>query len=150
MTGLKTKTEILFKEDNMSLTKIKGSITAVGNRVLVTHMDFGEQKTAGGLIITSDDGKTRGIYPRWGKVYGKGSKNKDPYEVGDWVLIEHGRWTRSFTVETPEGKKEFRMVESESVLGYADEKPNDLYIGAEYTDGEHATVDPSAFVNPSF
>jgi co-chaperonin GroES (HSP10) len=152
MTGLKTKTEILFKEDNMSLTKIKGSITAVGNRVLVTHMDFGEQKTAGGLIITSDDGKTRGIYPRWGKVYGKGSKNKDPYEVGDWVLIEHGRWTRSVDLEDDHGEKlEVRMIETESILAWSDEPPETgLRVGAEYNDGEHATVDPSAFVNPSF
>ena len=43
--------------------KMQGSLTAIGNRVLVSHMDFGEQKTAGGLIISSDDGKTRGIYP---------------------------------------------------------------------------------------
>ena len=37
------KTEILFKEVNMNLTKIEGSITAIGDRVLVTDMDFGEE-----------------------------------------------------------------------------------------------------------
>ena len=151
MTGLKTKTEILFKEDNMSLKKIQGNLKAIGNRVLVTHMDFGEQKTAGGLIISSDDGKTRGIYPRWGKVYDKGPKNNDPYEIGDWVLIEHGRWTRSVTLEDTENELEVRMIETESILAWSDEPPETgLRIGAEYNDGEHATVDPSAFVNPSF
>jgi co-chaperonin GroES (HSP10) len=130
--------------------KIKGNPRAVGNRVLVTDMYFGEQKTASGLIIKNDDGTTRGIYPRWAKVYSKGPENKDDYKIGHWILIEHGRWTRSFTVETDDGEKVIRMVESESVLGYAEEKPSDVYIGAEYTDGEHATVDPSAFVNPSF
>ena len=131
-------------------SKAKGIPVAVGNRVLVTDMYFGEQKTASGLIIKDDDGTTRGIYPRWAKVYSKGPRNSDVYEVGHWILIEHGRWTRSFTVETPDGDVVIRMVESESVLGYSTEKPNDVYIGAEYTDGEHATVDPSAFVNPSY
>jgi len=135
----------------MSLKKIQGDLKAIGNRVLVTHMDFGEQKTAGGLIISSDDGKTRGIYPRWGKVYDKGPKNNDPYEIGDWVLIEHGRWTRSVTLEDTENELEVRMIETESILAWSNEPPETgLRIGAEYNDGEHATVDPSAFVNPSY
>ena len=39
------------------------------------------------------------------------------------------------------------MVESESVLAYADEKPSGLQIGAEYSDGAHATIDPGSFIN---
>ena len=54
------------------LKTYKGKPRAVGNRVLVSDMYFGEQKTAGGLIINSDDGKVHGIYPRWGKVFSKG------------------------------------------------------------------------------
>ena len=38
------------------------------------------------------------------------------------------------------------MVEAESILAYADEKPDSVQIGAEYTDGSHATIDPSAFM----
>jgi len=130
------------------LNKIKGKLTAIGNRVLVTDMDFGEQKTASGLIISSDDGKTRGIYPRWGKVYAKGPDNDDPYNVGDWILVEHGRWTRSVLLEDNDVDLEIRMVEAESVLAWSDIPPNTgLRIGAEYSDGEHATIDPSAFVN---
>tara|TARA_B100001287_G_scaffold276861_1_gene290254 strand:- start:189 stop:596 length:408 start_codon:yes stop_codon:yes gene_type:complete len=128
--------------------KFKGSLTAIGNRVLVTHMDFGEQRTAGGLIISSDDGQTRGIYPRWGKVYDKGPKNDDPYEIGHWVLIEHGRWTRSVLLEQEEEDLEVRMVEAESILAWSNEQPETgLRIGAEFSDGEHATIDPSKFVN---
>ena len=128
--------------------KFKGSLTAIGNRVLVTHMDFGEQRTAGGLIISSDDGQTRGIYPRWGKVYDKGPKNNDPYEIGHWVLIEHGRWTRSVLLEQEEEDLEVRMVEAESILAWSNEQPETgLRIGVEYSDGEHATIDPSKFVN---
>jgi len=124
----------------IQLNVAEGKVRAVGNRVLVTDMYFGEQKTATGLIISSDDGKTRGIYPRWAKVYCKGPRNTDPYEVGQWILVEHGRWTRGFKVNDGESEKELRMVEAESILAYADEPPNDLYIGSEFSNGDSATV----------
>ena len=128
-----------------NINTIKGKPRAIGNRVLVTDMHFGEQKTASGLIVSSDNGKERGIYPRWAKVYSKGPDNKDPYNVGQWILIEHGRWTRGMNIDTGEGETEIRMVETESILAYADEKPNDFRIGAEHSDGP-VDIDPSAFV----
>jgi len=131
------------------LQKFKGNLKAIGERVLVTDMYFGEQKTASGLIINNDDGTTRGIYPRWGKVYDKGPRNKDDYNVGDWILIEHGRWTRAMALETDEGELEVRMVDAECVLAFSNEKPNGVQIGAEYSDGQTATVDPTSFVNPN-
>ena len=124
---------------------IKGNLRAVGNRVLITDMHFGEQTTKSGLIIKDDDGTTRGVYPRWGKVYAKGPRNNDPYDIGQWILVEHGRWTRGMKIETDTGEVEVRMVEAESILAYSDEKPNEVNIGAEYSDNQHATIDPSAF-----
>src|SRR6056300_1189778 len=120
-----------------NINSIKGNLRAVGNRVLVTDMYFGEQKTASGLIIGNDDGKTRGIYPRWAKVYAKGPRNTDPYEIGQWILIEHGRWTRAMKMNDGSEDFDVRMIETESILAYSDEKPNDLSIGAEYSDGDH-------------
>ena len=131
---------------SIQLNVTKGKPRAVSNRVLVTDMYFGEQKTASGLIIKDDDGTTRGIYPRWAKVYGKGPKNTDPYEIGQWILVEHGRWTRGFKVDDGESEKELRMVEAESVIAYADEKPNDLYIGEEYSNGSSTTINPQDFI----
>ena len=132
----------------MTLPKIKGQLRAIKNRVLVCDMHFGEQKTASGLIIKDDNGSTRGIYPRWGKVYGKGPENNDDYNVGDWILVEHGRWTRGVELDDGTGEKTVRMVEAESILAYSEEKPSDVQIGGEYADGEHATVDPQSFINP--
>ena len=131
----------------LNLNAIEGSLRAIGNRVLVTDMHFGEQTTKGGLIIKDDNGSTRGIYPRWGKIYAKGPNNVDVYNVGDWILIEHGRWTRSILLNEEGQEKEVRMVETESILAYSDTKPSGLQIGNEYADGEHATVDPSSFIN---
>lgn len=130
-----------------NLNTIKGKLKPIRNRVLVTDMYFGEQTTKGGIIIGSDDGKTRGIYPRWGKVHAKGPENKDDYNIGDWILVEHGRWTRGMKVDEGSGEVEIRMVEAESVLAYSNEKPNDVFIGAEYSDGP-ATIDPGSFIRP--
>jgi co-chaperonin GroES (HSP10) len=110
-------------------------------------MYFGEQTTQGGIVIASDDGKTRGIYPRWAKVFHKGPDNNDDYNVGDWVLIEHGRWTRGMTFNVNGEEIELRMAEAESILAVADERPEELHLGAEYTDNQHATVDPSVFLD---
>ena len=110
--------------------KVKGKLRPISNRVIVSNMHFGEQKTASGLILTNDDGDSRGIYPRWGQVHAKGPANNDSYEVGDWVLVEHGRWTRG--VEMDEGTGEeitVRMVEAESILAFSDEKPADALFG---------------------
>jgi hypothetical protein len=130
-----------------NINAIKGTPRAKGRDVLVTDMHFGEQKTAGGLIIKDDNGSTRGIYPRWARVFSKGPDNTDDFEVGDWILVMHGRWTRSINIETDTGKIEIRKVELESILAMSKEKPDGLQIGSEYADGEHATIDPNSFIN---
>ena len=93
-------------------------------------MHFGDTTTNGGIIVLSDDGKDRGIKPRWGKVYSKGPDNKDEYNVGDWILVEHGRWTRGFDVENDQGDVQtLRTVEAESVLLWSNEQPKDVLFG---------------------
>lgn len=109
----------------MTTSKTVNRISAVKNRVIVSDMHFGEQKTAGGLILTDDNGTNRGIYPRWARVYAKGPENHEDYGVGDWVLVEHGRWTRGVDIQDTTGEKNIRMVEAESILGWSHEKPSD-------------------------
>jgi hypothetical protein len=50
-------------------------------------------------------------------------------------------------LEAEEGEIEVRMVDADCVLAFSDEKPESVSIGAEYSDGQHATIDPSSFVN---
>lgn len=107
---------------------IKGNITPIHDRVLVSDMEFGESKTKGGLIIGSDDGHTRGIKPRWCKVVSKGHKNKDTYKEGDWILVEHGRWSRGFSFADENGKETvLRIVEAKAVMMTGNYKPKDWY-----------------------
>ena len=111
---------------SINLKTIKGDLKPIGNRVLVSDMHFGEQKTKAGLIVLDDDGTGRGIYPRWGKVYAKGPKNDDDYQVGEWILVEHGRWTRGCKIDNGEKELVIRMIEAESILAYSQEKPADV------------------------
>jgi co-chaperonin GroES (HSP10) len=127
-----------------SAKKVKG-IKALSKDVLVINMDMGEQKTAGGLIIQSDDGKAHGVKPRWAKVYKVGSEI-DFIKEGQWILIEHGRWTRKIKIDDGDGEKEFQKVETKSIIAVANEKPNDFYIGQEFSNGSSLTVNPEDFM----
>jgi co-chaperonin GroES (HSP10) len=126
-------------------TRVKGSVRPIRNRVIVNNMEFGEQTTSGGIIIASDDGKDQGIKPRWGCVVSKGNENTDPYEIGDWILVEHGRWTRGFEVEMDDGTVDtMRTVESESVIGWQSEVPANTLFG-DKSGTEKSTVRPEDF-----
>ena len=121
-----------------SLKVYEGTLTPIKDRVLVTDMEFGEQKTAGGIILPSDDGQTRGIHPRWGRVISKGHKNEDDYAVGDWVLVEHGRWTRGIKIQNSDDEViVVHMVEAESILGTSKEKPKDVLSRRTDTENVH-------------
>ena len=130
--------------DYSNLHVIEGQINPIQDNVLVSDMYFGEQTTEGGLIISDDDGKTRGIYPRWGKVYKKGPNNKDPFEVGQWILVEHGRWSRGFRINDGNGEKTLRLIDRKSVLLYSDKKPTGAQLGKEFSDGP-VSISPDTF-----
>jgi co-chaperonin GroES (HSP10) len=120
-------------------------IRALNDDVIVSDMDFGEQVTASGIVIKSDDGKVHGIKPRWAQVYKVGPKQTD-VKVGQWILIEHGRWTRKIKIDDGDGVKEIQKVEVASILGVTDDKPNDVYLGQEYGHGDTATIRPEDFI----
>jgi co-chaperonin GroES (HSP10) len=107
--------------------KVTGTIKPLGAKIFVSDMEFGEQKTASGLFIPSANGKAEGISPRWGKVWAIGPDQQD-VKIGEWILIEHGRWTRTVEVEQEDGSiLEVRMVDSKDVMMSTDDKPNEIY-----------------------
>jgi co-chaperonin GroES (HSP10) len=105
--------------------KLTGKVTPLHAKVFVSDMEFGIQQTASGIFLHSDDGKSTGIHPRWGRVWAIGPEQVD-VKIGEWILVEHGRWTRTFEYENDDGSvTELRMVDNEAILMSADELPED-------------------------
>lgn len=107
------------------MNTIKGKITPIRNNILVHNMNFGETITKSGIIIQSDDGKVEGIHPRWAQVWATGPEQTD-VKVGDWILIEHGRWTRKFNVDENNEEKAIHNIDVDAILLVSDQKPNDI------------------------
>jgi hypothetical protein len=128
----------------MSLDPLKCQIRAIKKDVIAYNMDLGEQVTTTGIVIQSDDGKVHGIKPRWCQVYKIGPEQTS-VKVGDWILVEHGRWTRKIKIDDGESVKEIQKIEVKSIIASADEKPNDLYIGTEFAHGASTTIRPEDF-----
>jgi len=112
------------------MNTVKGTIKPLRDNVLVVDMDFDEQRTRSGIIITSDDGKGHGVKPRWARVWAVGPDQTD-VQVGEWIYVEHGRWTRGISVEDNGKEITIRMVEPKSIMLQSNEKPEDVYLGAE-------------------
>ena len=109
------------------MSVVKGKLRPLRNNVLVSDMGFEEQTTASGIVIQSDDGKSHGVKPRWARVWAIGPEQTE-VKIGEWIYIEHGRWTRGVKVEEDGKEIVIRRVHTEAILLQADEKPNDVYI----------------------
>lgn len=105
-------------------------IKAIQDHVIITDMDFGEIKTTSGIVLRSDDGQSHGIKPRWGRVYKVGPRQTEIKE-GQWILVEHGRWTRKVRIDDGDGERDIQKVDVESILAVSDESPTiaDITIG---------------------
>jgi len=111
-------------------TRATGKLRPIHDGVLAYDMNFGERTTKGGIIIASDDGREAGIRPRWCKIYAIGHENKDPYAVGNWIYVEHGRWSRGIILDDPDmGEIEVRLIDVNAILAWQEEEPEDLQIG---------------------
>ena len=99
-------------------------LCALNDSVIVGDMTFDERISQGGLILLNDNGKSTGIRPRWGKVYAVGPEQQDVV-AGQWICIEHGRWTRGIDVEDESGKITLRRVDPKDIMMISDEQPND-------------------------
>lgn len=105
---------------------VKGKITPIRDNVLISDMEFDSRTTKNGIFLLNDDGKSEGIRPRWGRVWAIGEEQKE-VKVGDWVLVEHGRWTRGIKVELPDGSETvIRRIDNNCVMAVADERPSEF------------------------
>ena len=112
-----------------SFHKFKGNVRAKGEDVLVTNMYFGEEKSKGGIILRNDNGRVEGIRARWCQVYSIGpmSKLKNDIKVGDWIMLEHGRWSRSINIVDNDGVEWLlQKADIDSILLSTQEEPEDV------------------------
>ena len=104
---------------------VKGTLRPLRDKVIVTDMNFGEGRTKSGIVLTSDDGKSSGLHPRWCRVLFVGDEQKD-VKVGQWLLMQHGRWTRGIKYEQEDGTEiTLHMIDLDGILLVSDEKPED-------------------------
>ena len=105
------------------------SLRPLRDNVILTNLERGERLSASGIVIIDDDGKDTGIRSRWAQVYAIGPEQKD-VEVGDWVLMQHGRWTKGADLKL-EGKEKFRFwkADPKGILGVSTVgKPNNIEV----------------------
>lgn len=127
------------------MNTVEGKLIPLNDNILVVDMNFEEQKTASGIVIQSDDGKAHGVKPRWCRVWAVGPAQHE-VKVNEWILVEHGRWTRGVTVRENGEEFTIRRVECGSVLCSADDRPNDFYIGQEMGSSASPTIRPEDFM----
>jgi len=116
--------EKLFQASNKAkfINQIK-SLSVIKDHILVTEMAFKERKLSSGIVLHNDDGKTTGIRPRWAKVYAVGPEQTE-IQVGQWIFVEHGRWSRGIEVEVNDEQLTLRRVDPKSIIFVSDEEPD--------------------------
>jgi hypothetical protein len=117
--------EKLFQASNKAkfINQIK-SLSVIRDHILVTEMAFKERKLSSGIMLLNDDGKTTGIRPRWAKVYAVGPEQTE-IQVGQWIFVEHGRWSRGIEVEVDNEQLTLRRVDPKSIIFVSDQEPDE-------------------------
>lgn len=100
------------------------ALRALHDTVLVEDMNFAGRTLSSGIILPSDNGKSSGIRPRWGRVYAVGPDHRD-VRPGQWICVAHGRWTRGVQIEDPQGQRTIRRIDPSDILLVSDVQPDD-------------------------
>ena len=103
-------------------------IRPLKDRVLAELMGLEQRVTSSGIIIQGENGKDRGIRPRWAKIRLVG-EGIDWCEPGQYVLVAHGRWSRQFECEHDGEKMKLVHLDNKECLIVTDELPDDDFIG---------------------
>lgn len=122
--------KIKFKFRNY-ITKIK----ALQDHVLVRDMNFGGRQLSSGIMLLGDDGKSNGIRPRWCKIYAVG-EHQTIVSPGQWILVEHGRWTRGVEINIDGEDFTLRRIDVDAMMLVSDHEPTADDIISTAVDGE--------------
>lgn len=83
---------------------VTGTLIPLSNKVFVRNLERGQKVYAGGIIAIDDTGKDFGIRDRWAEVYAIGPDVTD-IKIGEWILIENGRWTVGIDYQDASGEQ---------------------------------------------
>lgn len=96
----------------------EGIIDPISDHIIISDIENDNQKVVKGIIRISQDRTTEGIRPRWAKIIKVGPDQKD-VSAGQWILIEHGQWTRGVLINDIT----YRKANSNGILLVSDTKP---------------------------
>lgn len=100
-------------------------IKALRTKILATDIERGESTSRGGIVLLDDSNKAEGIYARWVRVYSKGSEVTDDIQEGDWIFVEHARWTRVLRIRMDDNSElELWGIDPDSILLVSSERPD--------------------------
>ena len=104
------------------------TIRPLKERILAELLGLEQRVTASGIIIQGENGKDRGIRPRWARVRLVG-EGIDWVTPGQYVLVSHGRWSRQFECEHNGETMKLVHLDNKEVLLVSDEDPQDEFVG---------------------
>jgi hypothetical protein len=101
----------------------------IHDHILIKDMKHSETVLQSGIVLRSDSGVSHGVRPRWAEVFMVGPEQKH-VSPGNWILLEHGRWSRKILIETTEGPLELQRADENGILLISDTEPplSDQYI----------------------
>jgi hypothetical protein len=105
---------------------IEGEILPLHDSIIVTEMSFEGRQLSSGIVLLGDDGKTDGIRPRWARVYAIGPEQRD-VRVGQWVLVEHGRWSRGLKINKDGEEIVIRRADPQAIIFVSDDEPENIH-----------------------
>jgi len=129
----------------MTLTRIKADgFHPLKKNVFVTDLDSGPHQTAGGILLPDDNMTNRGVHPRWARVWCVGPEITE-VAPGDWVYIEHARWTTAIQFDLPDGVvRAWRIDWPDAVMLAASSDPSENQTvdlpGVSYPQSKHANI----------
>jgi len=121
MLGAGGKTSYKIKQEK--------TVKPIKKRILGTLCEYGPRRSKSGILLLDDNGKEHGIRPRWFRVKAIGPDQED-VSIGDYILVEHGRWTWAIDVVDDKGNitEKIRMLDENGVIGISDGRPHELNL----------------------
>lgn len=98
-------------------------IEAICDHILIDGLDTFAERKVNGIILPGENETERGIRPRWARVCSTGP-DQDSVNVGDWVLVKHGSWTRGTLING----KIYRRVDPKEIYLVSEEQPEGVLI----------------------